>query len=180
MRVLSPETKTIKQAVDHAQGREIQMSMSPEADELWSKVYGVLRRRPESLYGDMTGRTAPYVIRIAIIYALMDLSYCINLQHLKAALDVWRYCEASAKYIFGSRTGNNIADYVLDALRGSSEGLTRTDMYVDLFGKNKSSAAIGMALQTLAKLGLAYCEMRVSDNPKAKRKEERWFATPQD
>jgi Bifunctional DNA primase/polymerase, N-terminal/Protein of unknown function (DUF3987) len=180
MRDLSPEAKTIKQAVDHAQGREIQMSMSPEADELWAKVYGVLRRRPESLYGDMTGRAAPYVIRIAMIYALMDLSYCINLQHLKAALDVWRYCEASAKYIFGSRTGNNIADYVLDALRGSSEGLTRTDMYVDLFGKNKSSAAIGMALQTLAKLGLAYCEMRVSDNPKAKRQEERWFATPQD
>ena len=40
-------------------------------------------------------------MRLALLYALMDCSDVIQVEHLQAALAVWAYCEASARRIFG-------------------------------------------------------------------------------
>ena len=40
-------------------------------------------------------------MRPALLYALMDCSDVIQVEHLQAALAVWAYCEASARRIFG-------------------------------------------------------------------------------
>ena len=45
-----------------------------------------------------------------LIYALLDLSEHIGLEHLDAALAVWRYSAASARWIFGDALGDPTAD----------------------------------------------------------------------
>jgi hypothetical protein len=44
-------------------------------------------------------------MRIAVIYAVLDGQRRIGVEHLRAALEVWRYCEESAHYAFGEATG---------------------------------------------------------------------------
>ena len=72
---------------------------------------------------------------------------------LVAALAVWEYCEASARFIFGSALGDPVADEILRALR-VADGMTRTEIR-DLFKRNKTAERIGAALELLEQRRLA-------------------------
>ncbi|MBM3298984.1 MAG: hypothetical protein FJY85_03420, partial [Deltaproteobacteria bacterium] len=87
------------------------------------------------------------------VYALLDLSAVIRREHLEAALAVWKYVEASARWIFGESLGDPTADTLLKALRDAPDGLSRTAIR-DLFDRNKPRAEIDRALDLLSSLGL--------------------------
>ena len=111
-------------------------------------------------------------MRLALIYALLDQSSVIRVEHLRAALALWQYCENSAAYIFGDAMGNTVADEILSALKDQSGGLSRTAI-MNLFNRNKSKAEIDRALSTLAQQDLA---TGVKRNGSGGRPEERWHA----
>lgn len=149
------------------------MCRSHGANEIWIAHYDRLRDGPtHPLLNAVTARAAPHVIRLAMIYALTDGSHAVRPAHLNAALEVWRYCEDSAAYIFGNSLGDETADAIYRSLASSKTGLTRTDMFTGLFNKNKPSGEISRALSVLSRSGLASSE-RVSTEGRAK---EVWFA----
>lgn len=126
-----------------------------EARELWAQVYGRLSEGRPGLFGAVTSRSEAQVMRLAVIYALLDCSPTVRAVHLRAALALWRYCSDSARYLFGHALGDETADALLAALRPRGpEGLTRTQIR-DHFGRNKGAADIERALSLLASLGLA-------------------------
>lgn len=126
-----------------------QVTMTAETASDWSHIYSDLSEGAEGIMGAICGRAEAHTIELAMIYALLDGKSQIEPAHLTAALAVWDYCEASARYIFGNATGNPIADEVLRALLDAGEdGLSRTDLR-DLFGRNRSASAIDGALQVL-------------------------------
>ena len=43
-----------------------------------------------------------------MLYALLDRAGSITVEHLEAALALWRYCEASARLVY-SRNGERLA-----------------------------------------------------------------------
>ena len=95
------------------------------------------------------------------------------MEHLKAALAVWDYCEASCCYIFGDRLGDPVSDRLLEALHGSGpEGMTRTDIN-KLFKGHRLSNEIGRALNLLESLGRARQETQETRG----RSVEVWFVT---
>jgi Bifunctional DNA primase/polymerase, N-terminal/Protein of unknown function (DUF3987)/Primase C terminal 2 (PriCT-2) len=153
---------------------EKEIPFNEEAAELWNQggVYRELTKGKPGLLGAICGRGAPQVRRLAVIYATLDSCDQVKLVHLRAALALWRYCEDSARYIFGDALGDILADEVLHALRNSGE-LSRTHIR-DLFKRNQSADKIGAALATLKKQGLARCEMRSTGG--AGRKAECWIA----
>jgi len=118
----------------------------------------------------VTSRSEAQVLRLACVYALMDSSVAIELEHLKAALAVWDYAEASARYIFGDATGDDVADSIEDMLTGAPEGLTRAQIR-DAFGRNKSSERIGAALELLERHGRVFKEIEQTGG----RPAERWL-----
>jgi hypothetical protein len=67
------------------------------------------------LLGSVIARAEAQVTRLALIYALLDRRDQIEVVHLKAALAVWEYCEASATRIFGKMVGDPVADEILRA-----------------------------------------------------------------
>jgi hypothetical protein len=71
----------------------------------------------------------------------------VNADHLTAALALWEYVESSAKWIFGAMAGDPVADRILAAVREADEGLTRTDIYSGLFGRNTPAGRIDAALR---------------------------------
>jgi hypothetical protein len=163
-----PHGGNLSQSEIEALGKEIQaifikwhaverrIMMDAQAYAMWGDIYAELSREQPGLLGAITGRAEAQTIRLALLYAVLDDSEQIRVVHLHAALAVWRYCEDSARYIFGDSLGDPDADDLLRALR-TSDGMSRTQIR-DHFGRNKNSNQIDRALALLKKLGRVHCE----------------------
>jgi hypothetical protein len=170
---MGPLVKRLTAAVDFA--REVgEVRRDPAARALWASVYPDLSEGKPGLLGAATGRAEAITMRLAMLYALLDLTAIIRPEHLTAALAVWTYAEASARYAFGSAMGDPTADEILRALRAAgSVGLTRRDLTVDVFQRHKTAAEIGRALAALLEVKLVRREKRETGG----RPAEVWFAT---
>jgi hypothetical protein len=138
---------------------------------LWEEVYPDLSADRPGMLGAILGRAEAQVLRLALIYALLDGSAFLDAVHLRAALACWRYCEASARFVFGDSLGDPLADEILRVLRERSEGMTRTEL-MHHFGRHQSSEQIGRALGVLA----AGNFVRSETQPTGGRPVQRWWA----
>ena len=127
------------------------------------------------MFGACTARAAAITLRVSLIYALLDGANEIRKEHLMAALEVWRYCEDSAKYIFGDALGDPTADEIQRALRAAPTGMTRTEITA-LFDRHKSVAELSRALMVLHNHSLARFELQKTKG----RPVERWYAVWQE
>jgi hypothetical protein len=160
-----------KQAVEFAKpiGR---VTMTDAAAKAWALAYEELSADRPGLLGAVTARAEAQVIRLSLVYALLDGKGEIDAVHLEAAMAVWAYCDQSAYLIFGDSLGDPVADDILAALRRSPAGMTRTDIS-NLFGRHRTADQIGAALAKLLKMNLA----RFEEQQTAGRSIETWFAT---
>jgi Protein of unknown function (DUF3987) len=150
--------------------------MNETASELWCQVYSELSKAGDGLLAYITARAEAQTVRLALIYALLDCADAIDLPHLEAALAVWRYCEASARHIFGDLLGDPVADAILQTLRQNKpDGLAKRAIF-DLFGRNQSAASLNAALGKLLRIGKVRCEQQAS-TARGGRPPEMWFAT---
>lgn len=145
------------------------------ARALWHEVYDDLSAGAPGLFGAMTARAEAQVMRLALLYALLDEAGEIKRPHLEAALALWRYCEASARYLFGDKLADPHADTILQALRAAGDdGLTRTQIS-HLFGRNVKADDLARALGRLRDQRLAECGHERS-GAAGGRSIERWRA----
>lgn len=104
------------------------MRRSSEARTLWWKVYPELTVERPGLYGAVTGRGEAQVLRLSMLYALLDGKAVIDVPHVQAALAVWRYCDASARLIFhrdSEETKDPLEKLLLAAIRQGAGGQTK-------------------------------------------------------
>ena len=76
-----------------------------EAKSLWAGVYESLSSARPGAFGMATSRAHAQTLRLSLLYALLDGSEVVRVEHLRAALAVWWNCEASARRIFGGESG---------------------------------------------------------------------------
>jgi hypothetical protein len=150
---LAPLVARLKQAVNFGQSAG-ELKRDESARRAWCAVYEQLSEGKPGLLGSVTSRAEAQVVRLSLLYAVLDRSPIIRAEHLEAALGVWDYCEASVKYVFGDALGDQVADAILAALKATAEGLTRTDI-AGLFGRNKSAREIDGALAAIEGMGRA-------------------------
>jgi hypothetical protein len=151
------------------------ISWTEEAAAQWQKDYEQLSADRPGLLGAITARAEAQVVRLAMIYAVLDKAKQIDIPHLQAAMAVWAYCEASAVYIFGDSLGDPVADEILRALRqAGARGMNRT-MISELFGRNQPANRIGTALALLIREGRARSEIHHTSGTRG-RPSEFWFA----
>jgi hypothetical protein len=154
----------------------LQVKRDPEARSLWHQIYHKLSGEKPGLLGAVLARAEAQVLRVSMLYALLDKSDVIGVEHLKAALALWKYAEESALLIFGQRLGDPTADRILEALRNAGpSGLSDTDIY-ELFGRNKSANERARALNLLVRLGLV-TNVRRPPAEGGKRHRKVWVAT---
>jgi len=148
----------IADAVEWAK-QEREFRRNDEARKLWTAVYPKLSEGEPGLLGAATSRAEAQTLRLSAVYAALDCSSIISVDHLCAALAVWDYTFASARYIFGDATGDAVADRIREALQGAgAEGMTRTQIR-DTLGRHASTDRIAQALTQLAALGIASHQM---------------------
>jgi hypothetical protein len=152
--------------------RVCEMKRDSGARDLWHKVYEKLSEGKPGLLGSVISRGEAQVLRLSMLYALLEQSALIRSEDLAAALAVWTYAEASCRYIFGDALGDTVADEILRALRRAPGGLTRSDIHARS-GNNRQGAEISRALGVLVEHRLAH---KVPE-PTEGRSAERWFAS---
>ena len=148
-----------------------QFGWTDEAASHWQMVYPSLSEGSAGLFGAMTARAEAQAVRLALIYAALDGSNRIDMPHLLAALEVWRYCADSVRAIFGDAVGDETSDAIVALLRTSPDGVSQTDINLH-FQKHKKSAEIQVALSLLQERGLVRSEKRETEG----RPRILWFA----
>lgn len=135
-----------------------QIVWSNDAQLLWDKIYFDLSQDDEvGIVGALLSRAEAYVCRLSSIYALLDKSFEISVNHLRAAVAIWDYVDSSVRFIFQGKTGDPLANKIIDALAQNLGGLTRTDINKH-FNHNVDSEQLSISLETLLKLGRIKCE----------------------
>lgn len=155
------------------------MRRSALADAAWFALYPLLEREAGgSIVDSLAGRASTHVMRFAMIYALLDKSSVILVQHLRAATALWQYSYDSLRHHFGDTMEGWLASELYEILADAgSEGLTQTVIY-NKFGRNISSAKIRAALYDLEKIGRAFSIREPQPTGQRGAPTTRWFARP--
>ncbi len=106
-----------------------------EAQSLWAdEMVPRLTAFGDGLLGMMASRSRAYVLRIALLYALLDGSNQINAAHLRAAEAVWDYSLETFRQTFalliaaGPQAANSDAEKVLAVIRRLGGKVTLGDL----------------------------------------------------
>jgi hypothetical protein len=141
------EISTLKGIKEFAQGIG-EMRRSHEANELWCSFYDELKENiPSGLWGKAVSRGCPQVVRLSMIYALMDLSETIQVGHLRAAKAVWDYCHASARCALEEFRFSKDAQAIHAALCTGAKD--RTYIVKHVFSGKRTQRQIDAALKEL-------------------------------
>ena len=140
----------LERAIVWAEGRERVIDFDAETRKLWPKLYVHLGRAEDGPLGAITDRAEAQVRRLALVYAALDRSPAIKLAHLRAALEVWRYCEDSARYLFGRAVGDPFETRIIRIL-GSGGWVARSRLAAKL--KDPRSYQLTSALDALIERG---------------------------
>jgi hypothetical protein len=140
----------VREAIVWARSRgSVRVDFDEEAEATWREIYPELAKSRPGMRGALLSRGAPHVLRIALIHALLDQSAEIRLAHLRAAIALWEWSEASVFALFGERFGNPEADKIVEAV-APGERVSRTDIRRIMGGgvpAEKIEAAIRLLLQ---------------------------------
>lgn len=88
------------------------------------------------MVGTVINRGEAQVLRLSIIYALLDGHATIELTHLNSAIAFWENCEVSARFIFSGRESNSFKEVIIDSLLEGPKSKTeifRIFNYSDVF-----------------------------------------------
>ncbi len=147
---LAPLVKELREVVAFAAALEGEIARDEAARAVWAEVYPALSEETPGLVGAILNRAEAQVLRLSVLYAVLDRSRVIKPDHLKAALALWDYAEASARRIFAERLGAPVADLILEHLR--TQGPMTETVISALFGRHKPAAEIQAALNYLENL----------------------------
>jgi hypothetical protein len=136
-----------------------EIALSDEAQEIWGRngddggMYANLEIEKHGMHEIITQRAPVMVLRLALVYCLLDGCNEITADHIMAAGDVWRYCDDSARLFFNGRDdlGNPHATKILRLIQKAQvEGrdVSRTEVS-KLFSNNVDADTIGSAIELL-------------------------------
>jgi Protein of unknown function (DUF3987) len=140
----------------------VQLGEIQFTDQFWKSWEGAYKGlnsdRPDSRAADATARAVTMVLRLSMLYTLINGDREIGADHLDAALALWSYADHSARWVFStheleqrSEGVGGLANFILS---GRNEGRTRSEISRDYFKRNKTAAEIDVELTPLVHDGV--------------------------
>lgn len=146
-------------ALNEAKGRGL-VERDGAARMLWAEEYQRLSRPRVGLRGALCGRAEAHVLRLSLLYALLDSASAIRVEHLQAACAFWDYCERSIEHIFGGASGDLDGEKILKALTPGP--MTMTDLR-RLFSNNRDGDWIQAKMASLVRCGKVFQTTKTGD-----------------
>ena len=150
--VIEEMAKHLKEAILYA--REIkEVGMTARAEAYWTgTLLDEIQNIPPDTLGAMLARGRPIVLRLAMIYALLDQSNVIDTPYLLAAYAIWQFNQTCVEQLFADRLEDPKANKILVKLNEAGEaGLSRSAIG-ELFG-NKRAWEVNETLEYLQRKG---------------------------
>ncbi|MBE3591528.1 MAG: DUF3987 domain-containing protein [Thermoanaerobacter sp.] len=122
-----------------------------EAAEFWKEAYPILTEGKDGVIGAITSRAEAQVLRLSLLYAILDKSKVIRKRHIESALAIWQRSEQSVEFVFGDKSGDEIQDRILEALKKGA--MTQTEISINVFKGKVVATKIRDALQKLSAKG---------------------------
>ncbi|MDT9698708.1 hypothetical protein [Streptomyces sp. P17] len=132
------------------------MDRTPAARDYWHDLYPRLAadHAGDGPVAQVIARAPAQMLRLSVTAALLDGSDVIDLPHVEAAEALWSYAEDSAWYLFGGGTSNPDLDRLKTFVdHAGGDGAARKSIYVECFGKHRSSTQVDALVDQLIKLG---------------------------
>ena len=140
-----------------------EIQLNTEARNLWDIQYHILSTDREGIMGAVTARNEAHVLRLALLFCLLDGMAEINTAHLKAAIVVVDYSTASCEFIFTVPSEESPdAQKLLSAL--DIKHLSQTEIS-QLFNGNKTKAQLTQLLTELQTIN----KIRKQTTPNSKK-----------
>jgi Protein of unknown function (DUF3987) len=150
---LGDAVRRLRQALDFGQRQGGALEFDPAARTLWAERYSELSRARPGLIGAIVNRAEAQVLRLSLLYAVLDCSSHIREVHLRAALALWQYAEDSAEYIFGTAIGSPIAEKIAKAIgTDPAKTMDRTTLST-MLGGHVAAAQLDAAVACLVDQG---------------------------
>lgn len=156
----------LHKAIEDARSRG-EVKRDEDAEELWAEEYKRLTARGDLMIDALLSRADAHVVRLSLLYALLDSSRMIRVQHLRAALAFWDYCEASVRFVFD--IPDAIDEKILRKLENSP--LTTNEIRREVFGDNKNSEWVAERMTALEEKGRVRRGMKEFKT----KKSEAWY-----
>lgn len=170
-------TNRLKDALAFARNDDnpLPMDLSPNAQSLWKVVHAKLENNQSDLMGTMCGRAAPMTLRLAMIYALLDQTTTIGVDHLQAAFALTRYSRATVRWLHKDKKGNKKLARLTKKLKAAGEkGLTESEITNQVFHNNATAKEKQEYLNWLLARDLV-CQVETPPGPKGGAPSLRWF-----
>jgi len=138
--------------LNHLDNRRLQFNDA--ALILWKEIYQMLANAD---YGEkinnLTARAEPYILRLALLFAILDKSRYVTSRHLLAAQAIWDRNVQSIRFLFGEDEANNkLMNEILEGLRKYGS-MSQSDIHRKIFNCNVDAEKIKKALQSLSAKG---------------------------
>jgi len=144
----SQEVKRLCQIAESSR-RVGEVKRTPEAGEYWHHLYinELSTGDAQGVWGQVTDRAEAQVVRLSLLFAIMDLSRRIELKHIKAAKAVWDYSFKSAQWVFGDSPYSANGKRLLESLQNGT--LTLTQISHDVFNKHLHGAKLNAVMDEI-------------------------------
>lgn len=118
--------KRLAESIRFAHNNAPLLKRTETASEYWQQIYEAQLNSENEDQNDafnaLAARAAAQVTRLSIIFALLDCSETIEIEHLRAAESVWSYAEQSIQYLWGSyapflKNTDKVMDFLNDLIR---------------------------------------------------------------
>ena len=161
--LLADHAKTIAAAVTKA--RTVgQVVRTPAAEIRWAELYDVMGDdEATGLLAAVITRAEQQVLRLSLLYALLDGKRAIDVDHLEAAWALWQYCRQSAEVLFGDHSVNPDADRLLAAIRKAGPAGLDLAAQMAVFGRNRKAKAMDAMRVDLEGRGLVVTRVDPED-----------------
>jgi hypothetical protein len=160
--VIEEMAKHLKEAILFA--REVEeVGITARAEAYWTgTLLDEIENIPPDTLGAMLARGRPLVLRLALIYALLDLNNEIDTPHLLAAFAIWKFNQTCVEQLFADKLESPKANKILVKLDMAGEaGISRSGIN-DLFKGKTPAFELNEVLTNLERKGKIRSEKKVT------------------
>jgi hypothetical protein len=131
------------------------LERTPAASQLWHDEYHARHSRtmPDGPLSALTARWHASSARLSVVYALLDGSPVVDVQHVRASLAAWDYVEASTRHVFGSEDADHDLGRLVEFVDQSDLGVSRKQISIELFQRHKTKKELDALCDKLLGLG---------------------------
>lgn len=128
-----------------------------ESEKYWIQLYNNLSNNDSSIVGTLTARQEAQIRRLAMIIALFNGKNVIDIDSLVFAEEIFEYSIKTLREIYGNSTGDTLTDKIIDLLKASQGGISRSNLSEKLH-KNYPKGSLDRSLNILKMQNLVRSE----------------------